>query len=61
MHGVGMSNSKVFNSAAEAGDAPVVGDSGEILRTGVAQGLDQGFGDAAEAETADREGLAIGD
>src|SRR5690606_10893615 len=45
---------------AEAIDPSVVRDHGQVLDTRIAQRGDQGLGDAAQAETADREGLAVG-
>ena len=46
---------------AEAVDAGVVGDHGQALDAAVAQRGDQRLGDAAQAEAADREGLAVVD
>src|SRR5690606_4587761 len=46
---------------AEVVDAGIVRDAGEILDAGIAQGGDQGFGDAAKAESADGDHLAVGD
>ena len=46
---------------AEAIDAGVVGDRGQALDAAVAQRGDQRLGDAAQAEAADGERLAIGD
>jgi hypothetical protein len=45
----------------EAVDAGVVRDHGQILDPRIAQRLDQGLGNAAEAETADGEQLAVAD
>src|SRR5690606_26296399 len=45
---------------AEAVHARVVGDDGEVLHARIAQRGDQRLGDAAQAEAADREGLAVG-
>src|SRR5690606_14018643 len=46
---------------AEAVDAGVVGDHRQALDPGIPQRGDQRLGDAAEAETADREGLVVRD
>ena len=42
-------------------DAGVVADDGEVADTGVAQGEDEGFGDAAEDEASDGEEHAVAD
>ena len=44
---------------AEAVDAGVVGDDGQVLGAGVAQRRDQRLGNAAQAEAADRHQLAV--
>ena len=44
---------------AEAVDAGVVGNGGQAGDAGIAQGADQRFGNAAQAEAADGDGLAI--
>ena len=44
---------------AEAVDARVVGDAGEVLHARVAQRGDQRFGNAAQAEAADGECLPV--
>ncbi len=44
---------------AEAVDAGVVADRGEVLAAAVAQGGDQRLGDAAQAEAADGDGHAV--
>jgi hypothetical protein len=44
---------------AEAVDAGIVRDRGQALDAGIAQGSDQRFGNAAQAEAADRERLPI--
>jgi hypothetical protein len=46
---------------AEAVDARVVRRDGQVLDAAVAQRLDQGLGDAAQAEAADGHELAVGD
>ena len=47
------------DAKADAVDAGVVGDDGQILHAGFAQGLDQGFGDAAEAEASGHDHHAV--
>jgi uncharacterized membrane protein YgcG len=44
---------------AEAVDAGVVGDDGQVLDAAVAQRVDQRLGDAAQAEAADGQQLAV--
>src|SRR6185295_11952119 len=46
---------------AEAVDTGVVRDHGEVLDARVAQRIDQRFGDAAQAEAADGDQLAVAD
>jgi hypothetical protein len=46
---------------AKAIDACVVADDGQAFFAGVAQGGDQGFRDAAQAEAAHRQGDAVAD
>src|SRR5690606_18888265 len=46
---------------AETVDAGVVRNAGQVLHAGVAQGRDQRLGDAAQAEAADGDRLAVGD
>ena len=45
---------------AEAIDARVVGNRGQAFDAAVAQSRDQGFGNAAQPEAADRQGLVVG-
>ena len=45
---------------AEAVDARVVRDDGEVLHAGVLERIDQRLGNAAQAEAADRERLPVG-
>src|SRR3546814_1442611 len=45
---------------SEAVDAGIVGDHRQALDSGIAQRRDQRLGNAAQAESADREGLVVG-
>src|SRR5690606_39749359 len=45
---------------AKAVDAGIVAEAGKVLNARIPKRRDQGLGDAAEAEAANRNGLAVG-